>query len=201
VTIYNPLVNEALLRSSEAPPAHPWLGMGDPVVLAVGRLIGQKGFDVLLDAFANLRRRRKVRLLILGEGELRPALLAQAERLGISDDISLPGFEHNPFSAMRAASVFVLSSRFEGLPSVLIQAMACGARVVSTDCPSGPREVLEDGRWGPLVPVGDAAALAEAIAAALDQQRPPDVRLRASDFSEARAVQQYVQVLGLGEAA
>jgi glycosyltransferase involved in cell wall biosynthesis len=198
VTIYNPVVDAGLQRACELPPAHPWLvDGGAPGVLAAGRLIAQKGFDVLLEAFARLRRQRPARLLILGEGELRDVLLAQAQRLGIAQDVALPGFERNPFAAMRAASVFVLSSRFEGLPGVLIQAMACGARVVSTDCPSGPREVLEDGRWGALVPVDDVAALAEALAAALDQRQPPDVRARAAEFSEERAVARYAQVLGL----
>lgn len=198
VTIHNPVVDEALRRKSELGPAHPWLASREvPVLLAAGRLIAQKDFATLLEAFARLRRQRPARLLILGEGELRSALEAHAQRLGISEDVAMPGFDPNPFAAMRAASLFVLSSRFEGLPGVLIQAMACGARVVSTDCPSGPREVLEDGRWGALVPVGDAAALADAIAAALDQQDPPDVRARAAEFSEERAVARYAQALGL----
>jgi glycosyltransferase involved in cell wall biosynthesis len=198
VAIYNPVVDDLLLAQAAAPPQHPWLVSGTvPVVLAAGRLIAQKDFATLIDAFARLRRARPVRLLILGEGELRTSLLAQAQALGVSEDVALPGFDTNPFAAMRAASVFVLSSRFEGLPGVLIQAMACGARVVSTDCPSGPREVLEGGRWGALVPVGDATALSVAIAAALDDGSPPDVRARAAAFSAERAVAAYAHVLGL----
>jgi glycosyltransferase involved in cell wall biosynthesis len=198
VTIYNPVVDEHLLAQAAAAPAHPWLASGSvPVVLAAGRLIAQKDFATLIDAFAKLRQGRRARLLILGEGELRAPLMAQAARLGVAEDVALPGFEPNPFAAMRAASVFVLSSRFEGLPGVLIQAMACGARVVSTDCPSGPREVLEGGRWGALVPVGDAARLASAIAAALDDAHPPEVRLRAGFFSAQAAVDAYAKVLGL----
>lgn len=197
-TIYNPVVDATLRRKAESAPAHPWLASPTvPVVVAAGRLIAQKDFATLLDAFARVRRQRLARLLILGEGELRGALEAQAVRLGIGADVALPGFDPNPFAAMRAASLFVLSSRFEGLPGVLIQAMACGARVVSTDCPSGPREVLQDGRWGRLVPVGDAQAMAAAIAAALDERDPPDVRVRAADFSEELAVARYARALGL----
>jgi glycosyltransferase involved in cell wall biosynthesis len=198
VTIHNPVVDDRLQRLAQAAPTHPWLREhGVPVVLAAGRLIGQKDFATLLDAFAKVRRERAARLIILGEGELREALQQRAEKLGLADDVSLPGFEANPFSAMRMASVFVLSSRFEGLANVLIEAMACGAAVVSTDCPSGPREILEDGRWGLLVPVCDSTALAQAIANTLDEQRRPDVRARAAAFADRVAVQRYAEVLGL----
>ena len=198
VTVYNPIVDRHLLQQASAVPSHPWLANPElPVVLAAGRLIEQKDFATLIRAFAQLRRKRPVRLLILGEGELRQELLALALQLGIADDVALPGFEANPFAAMRAARLFVLSSRFEGLPGVLIQAMACGARVVSTDCPSGPREILEDGRWGALVPVGDAEALALAMEAALDDASPPDVRARAAEFTVDRAVTGYARALGL----
>lgn len=198
VAIYNPVVDAQLLERAAAAPMHRWLAEPSlPVVLAAGRLIAQKDFATLLEAFARLRRERPARLLILGEGPLREALTQQSLRLGIAADVDLPGFEINPFAAMRTASVFVLSSRFEGLPGVLIQAMACGARVVSTDCESGPREVLEGGRWGALVTVGDAAALAAALAATLDDSNPPDVRLRAAAFSVERAVTRYAEVMGL----
>jgi glycosyltransferase involved in cell wall biosynthesis len=198
VVIYNPVIDEHLRRQAQADPAHAWLREGDvPVVLAAGRLIAQKDFATLIRAFASLRRQRRARLLILGEGELRASLLALANELGIAEDVALPGFDSNPFSAMRTARVFVLSSRYEGLPGVLIQAMACGARVVSTDCPSGPREVLEDGRWGALAPVGDVAALSAAIAAALDDPNPPDVRARAAAFTAEHAIECYAQVLGV----
>lgn len=194
----NPVVDAALHQRAVAAPAHPWLSDKLlPVVLAVGRLQPQKDFATLLDAFARVRRTRPLRLVILGEGDERAALLAQARALGIGGDVALPGFDANPFAAMRAADLFVLSSRYEGLPGVLIQAMACGARVLATDCPSGPREVLEDGRWGRLVPVGDAAALAAAMAAALDDAAPPDVRRRAADFGVERAVDGYARVLGV----
>ncbi len=201
VTIYNPVVDDTLRARANAVPACAWLaarGPSDPpVVLAAGRLAPQKDFATLIEAFALLRRTRPARLLILGEGDLRPSLTAQVARLGLENDVALPGFEPNPFSAMRTAQLLVLPSRFEGLPGVLIQAMACGTPVVSTDCPSGPREVLEGGRWGRLVPVGDVAAMSAAMAAALDDPSPPKVSLRAEDFSVARAVDRYAHELGV----
>jgi glycosyltransferase involved in cell wall biosynthesis len=110
--------------------------------------------------------------MILGEGPDRPALQAEINALGLGARVALPGFDPNPFRYLARARLFVLSSAWEGLPGVLIQAMACGTPVVSTDCPSGPREVLENGRLGPLVPVGDAEALAAAIGRTLDQPLP-----------------------------
>lgn len=201
VTIYNPVVDDLLLARAKEEPACAWLSAREPcdppVVLAAGRLVPQKDFATLIEAFALLRRTRPARLLILGEGDLRASLTAQVARLGLANDVALPGFEPNPYSAMRAAQLFVLSSWFEGLGCVLIEAMACGTPVVSMDCPSGPHEVLEGGRWGRLVPVGDVAALAAAMCAALDDINPPDVTLRAEDFSVARAVERYAQELGV----
>jgi glycosyltransferase involved in cell wall biosynthesis len=198
VTIYNPVVDTQLMVQSEGQALHPWLVAGGvPVVLAAGRLIAQKDFGTLIAAFARLRQERSVRLIIIGEGEERAALLVLARQLGVAQDVDLPGFMANPMAAMRAAQVFVLSSRFEGLPGVLIQAMACGTPVVSTDCPSGPREILQDGHWGRLVPVGDVTRMAEAIKATLEHLNPPDVRFRAEAFSTDQAVRAYADVLGL----
>lgn len=198
VTIYNPVVDERLRTMATAAPTHPWLVERNvPVILAAGRLIPQKDFHTLITAFSILRKQRRARLIILGEGGLRQSLQLCASQFGVSEDVALPGFVTNPFSAMAAASVFVLSSRFEGLPGALIQAMACGSSVVSTDCPSGPREVLEDGRWGALVPVGDPCAMASAIAAAIDNPQPPDVRARAAAFAEDIAISRYAEAVGL----
>jgi glycosyltransferase involved in cell wall biosynthesis len=127
-------------------------------------VITRENFATLLDAFARVREGRAARLVILGEGPEEGSLRVRARRLGISADVAFAGFVDNPFAFMARAAVFVLSSAWEGLPSVLIQAMACGCPVVSTDCPSGPAEILERGAYGPLVPVGDAAGLADAIA-------------------------------------
>jgi glycosyltransferase involved in cell wall biosynthesis len=196
-TVYNPVVTPELLAQAEAIAPHPWLqDGGPPVVLGVGRLVDQKGFATLLEAVARLRRERPLRLLVLGEGRRRGALERQARRLGLGADFALPGFAPNPFAYMARAGVFVLSSVYEGLPGVLIQALACGCPVVSTDCPDGPREILAGGEYGPLVPVGDAAALAAAIGRVLDA--PPDrerLRRRGQAFGVEPAVLAYLEVV------
>ena len=194
--IYNPVVGEQTLCLANAPLDHPWFAPGEPpVVLGVGRLTAQKDFDVLIRAFASVRKMRPARLMILGEGELRPELEALVRQLGIGADVALPGFQANPLAYMRRAALFVLSSRFEGLPTVLVEAMACGTPLVSTDCPSGPAEILEGGKWGRLAPVGDAQALAEAMLATLAETRHPDVAHRARDFGVDRAVDGYLRAL------
>ena len=190
--IYNPVVSEALLEKSRQPLAHPWFAPGaPPVVLSVGRLNAQKDFPTLLRAFAQVRRGQNVRLLILGEGEERGRLEALARELDLGDDVSFPGFVDNPFAYMRRASLYVLSSRFEGLPTVLVEALACGCPVVSTDCPSGPSEILDGGRYGPLVPVGDAPALACAVSSALAAERAEPPHESWKPFVVSQAVQQY----------
>lgn len=166
--IVNPVITPRLEEGARAPVDHPWFEAGQPpVVLAVGRLVEQKGFDLLLKAFAAARERVPCRLVLLGEGPERVALTTQVDQLGIAQDVSMPGFAENPFPFMARCGVFVLSSRWEGLPNVLIQAMAVGAPAVATDCPSGPREVLDGGRHGALVPMDDVDAMARAIVEAL----------------------------------
>lgn len=194
--IYNPVVDDDLLTKSKEPLDHPWFTEGaPPVILGVGRLTEQKDFPNLIRAFALVRAQRPARLMILGEGELRPQLEALVHELGLQDDVALPGFVENPYAYMARAAVFVLSSRWEGLGVALIEAMASGTPVVSTDCPSGPREILEDGRWGRLVPVGDVDALAEAIVTTLDETEHPDVAARAKEFNVNYAVENYLKVL------
>jgi glycosyltransferase involved in cell wall biosynthesis len=171
--IYNPVVDDRLFAMAAEPPSHAWAGANDkPLILGVGRLSAEKDFATLLRAFRLVRNARTARLLILGEGKERHALEQMVDELGLKADVGLPGFVANPFAVMSRASVFVLSSRFEGLPNALIQALALGVPLVSTDCPSGPREVLEDGRYGTLVPVGDAKRMAEGI---LDRMQRPHV--------------------------
>jgi glycosyltransferase involved in cell wall biosynthesis len=199
--IYNPVVDDRLARAAAERPDHPWFRLGDvPIVLGVGRLERRKGFATLIRAFARIRRLRPLRLVILGGGKTakgeaadRAVLDALIRDLGVETDVSLPGFKLNPYAYMARASVFVLASDYEGLPGVLIQAMACGCPVVSTDCPTGPREILEGGTLGPLVPVGDDQAMAEAIAHVLDAPAPAaDLRRRAGDFSVDAAVGNYL---------
>jgi glycosyltransferase involved in cell wall biosynthesis len=138
-------------------------------------------------------------LVILGEGGYRAELEQLVTQLGIGADVDMPGFAGNPFSYMSKAALFVLSSKFEGLPGVLIEAMACGTPVVATDCPSGPREILEGGSLGGLVPVGDPESLATAIGHALDQPTPPDrLRAKAAEYTVDRAVSRYLALLEQG---
>lgn len=194
--IYNPVVDDTLLIKAKQTPAHPWFKQGEPpLVLGVGRLTEQKDFETLIRAFALVRAQRMVRLMILGEGELRPQLETLVSQLGLGNDVALPGFVANPFAYMARASVFVLSSRWEGLPTVLIEAMACGVPVVSTDCPSGPREILEGGRWGQLVPVANVSALAKVLPLTIDKFDVPDVMIRAMDFGVDQSVQKYLTLM------
>lgn len=200
--IPNPTVDTEVLARARDRPEHPWLReAGPPVILSVGRLTRQKDHATLLEAFARLRRDRPARLLILGEGEERTALEAQARRLDIAAHVAMPGFAANPFAAMARCAVFALPSAWEGLPNALIQALALGARVVATDAPGGSREVLEGGRLGRLVPVGDAAALARAIAGAMDAPHDPAPGLaHARRYAVEPVVDAYLGVLGLAPA-
>ncbi|MES1940344.1 glycosyl transferase family protein [Salinisphaera sp. T5B8] len=196
-TIHNPVVFPELPERAREPDDHPWFTAGaPPVVLAAGRLEAQKNFALLLDAVAVVRRQRPLRLMILGEGSQRDALSAQAERLGIAADIELRGWVGNPYAAMSRAAAFVLSSNWEGLGNVLIEAMACGCPVVATDCPSGPREILNHGEHGRLVPMNDVTALADALNATLDAPVQADrLRDRAEAFSTAKSADRYLALI------
>ena len=205
-TIYNGLPAAEIARRSAEAPEHPWFSDGGPpVVLAVGRITPQKDHPALVAAFARLRRRRPARLAIMGAGAARSraALRAAARRLGVAEDTALLDFDRNPFRYMRRAGVVALSSRWEGLGMVLLEAMACGTPVVSTDAPFGPAEILDGGRWGPLVPVGDADALARALGAVLDGAHPPpaELRRRAAEFDTARMADGYERLLADAAAA
>lgn len=192
--IYNPAITDALLHLREEPVEHAWFQQGaPPVVLAVGRLTPQKDFATLLRAFAKVSAPSN--LLILGDGEERTALEQLVNQLGIAERVQMPGYEPNPFKYMRRAAVFVLSSRYEGLPNALIQAMACGCPVVATDCPSGPREILDGGKYGVLVPVGDEDALAQAILQGLEGRIPTAPPEWLQQFEENHIVEQYLRVL------
>lgn len=166
-----------------------------PVILSAGRLRKQKDFETLLRAFALVRVKQACRLVILGEGSERRRLEELIEQLGLRGEALLPGHRPNPFAYMRRAALFVLSSRFEGSPNVLIEALAVGVPVVATDCHSGPREILEDGAYGPLVPVGDAEQMAAAILATLATPLPA-VALRGAvtRFDADTVAGQYVEI-------
>lgn len=200
-TIYNPFDLQGIREAANQEPSHPWLAQGQPpVILAMGRLTEAKDFPTLIRAFAAIHARHHARLLILGEGALRGNLEALVQEMGMDQEIiQMPGFVTNPYACLSHAALFVLSSRWEGLPGVLIEAMACGTPVISTDCPSGPREILEHGAWGRLVPVGDVTALAQAMDATLGTPRAllPEVQRRARDFAQELAVEAYLEALGL----
>lgn len=197
--IYNPVITPELQHAAAEEPDHPFLhGVGPPIVLGVGRLTRQKNFPNLLRAFARLRARRDARLIVLGEGAERQALESLAVELGIAGDVSLPGFVTNPYGFLRAASVFVSSSDWEGLPTVLIEALAVGTPVVATDCPSGPDEILGHGAHGTLVPMRDSDALADAIDAVLERGASFDVDPAwLQRFTVEHATRAYARALGL----
>ena len=202
-TIHNPVVPPGLEDLAAAPLDHRFFG-GEgalPVVLGAGRLVEQKDFPTLLRAFALVREREPARLVILGEGEERERLERLAASLGLSGEVDFPGFVENPYAYLARAAVLALSSRWEGLPTILIAGLACGCPVVSTDCPFGPSEILEDGAWGRLVPVGDPVALADALVATL--REPPSregLRQRGRSFSVERAAREYARLVPPGGA-
>jgi glycosyltransferase involved in cell wall biosynthesis len=194
--IYNPIVTPELAEKAQVPLEHPWFDPGEPpVILGVGRLSPQKDFSTLILAFAQVRQAHRARLLILGEGEERPALESLAGQLGLNQDVSLPGYIANPYPYMARASLYVLSSKWEGLPGVLIEALYCGVPIVATDCPSGPREILADGQYGQLVPVGDVVSLAQAIERSIDNAKPPATRESWCRFELETVVSQYLDIL------
>jgi len=195
--IYNPIVTPDLYRLSQKPLKHPWFRTNSPpVILGVGRLTKQKDFSTLIRAFSLVLREREARLLILGEGEERERLEKLIAKLGLCNDVSLCGYVENPYPYMAHAAMLVLSSRWEGLPTVLVEAMALGTPVISTDCPGGSREILEGGKYGKLVPVGDIETLAAAIIETLDHPTDRSVlKARANLFSMEKALQEYIGVL------
>lgn len=199
--IGNPVLTPRLWEGSKAPINDAWFTEGEPpVVLGIGRLARQKGFEVLIEAFAEARRRLPCRLMILGEGEERRALETQVQRLGLEADVRLPGFVGNPFPYLAQAGAFVLSSLWEGLPNVLIQAIALGTPSVATDCPSGPSEILEGGLLGHLVPVGDTERMTEAIVAALQAPRTSPSPAWLDRYSLDKVVDSYDRLLIEGKA-
>lgn len=162
--IYNPVIDNSIERAIKEPVAFAGFDIDNtPYILGVGRLAPAKEFSTLIKAFSVVRKQVDVKLLILGEGQLRGDLEELVRKLGLEHDVYLPGFVRNPFPYMKNASVFALTSNWEGLGNVIIEAMACGCPVVATDCKSGPRELLNDGEYGYLVPVGDVEAVAHAI--------------------------------------
>lgn len=196
VTIQNSL-NVELIRqlASESTDSHPFLEVQVPLIISVGSLSGRKDYGTLIRAFKIVKSKRQVNLLIIGEGIERPKLESIISDLNIRDNVSLIGFDANPYKWMDKASVFVSSSKGEGFPNVIAEALSLGLPIVATDCPGDTAELLGHGRWGRLVPVGDPKSMAAAIMAALDDPCPLDVRGRAADFSPAKNTAEYLSIL------
>ncbi len=188
--IYNPAVPDEVAMLAAQPVKHRWLGESQPLVVAIGRLVPMKDFAMLIAAIADLP---DARLLILGEGPLLDPLRAEAERLGIANRVDFAGFQANPYAFLSRAQLFVLSSKYEGFGNVIAEALACGTPVVSTDCESGPSEILDGGRFGTLVPVGDTAAMTAAMNVALAGPHDRAALIaRGMEFSVSRAAAAYL---------
>jgi glycosyltransferase involved in cell wall biosynthesis len=201
--IRNPVITPELLAEAALPCPHPWFAPqappdSPPVILGVGRLQRQKDFPTLIRAFALVRLGRPCRLVILGEGSGRAELDALIQELGLTAEVDLVGFQANPYPFIARASLFVLSSAWEGSPNALTEAMALGTPVVSTDCPSGPRELLDGGRFGPLVPVGDPLGLAAAMGTTLDRpQAPGTLKSAVAEYRQETSARAYLAALGV----
>ena len=196
--LYNPVIKPDIDKLARQKPGHPWFETASPpVILSAGRLHPQKDFPTLLRAFANVSKKLSCRLIILGEGEERENLEALIRTLGIQNLVDFPGQVANPYSYMAHSKLFVLSSAWEGFGNVLAEALAVGTPVVSTDCPSGPREILQDGLYGMLVSVGDVQALSNAIQRTLEQKTDPEFLKKAvQPFQVKTVVDEYCHYLG-----
>ena len=198
VTIYNPLIDERVVGLAAKNPDHPWLSKerNFTTLLMVGRLSYPKNHDLMFRALKLLREEGDYRLILLGDGERRAELETMAGEMGLKAYIDFAGYTDNPFAYMACCDCLVLSSHYEGLPSVLVEGLACGCRIVSVDCPSGPREILKDGKYGVLVPPENDQALKEGIIQALaGEPCREEQKKRAGDFSVFRAVHVYERVL------
>lgn len=191
-TIYNPVVTEQLRKRAEEPLEHPWFGQDEPpVILGVGRLSEQKDFATLIRAFARVPSNFDARLLILGEGPLRAELEALVVELGMEQVVSMPGWVSNPVAYMREAALFVLCSRWEGLPGALIEALFASVPVIATDAPGGSREILQEGQFGALIPPGDVEALTLTIQERLAAPRQPAPPASWQPFESASILDRY----------
>lgn len=194
--IYNPVITPIMLQQAREPVPHAWFEDSEiPVILGVGRLEPQKDFPTLIRAFAQIRQVRSVRLMILGSGQEKANLKALITQLGLENDVALVGFVNNPYAYMAKAAVFVLSSAWEGFGNVLVEALAVGTPVVSTDCPNGPAEILAHGKYGALVSVGDVDHLAKEILNVLAGNDRPIEPTWLEQFRVETITQKYLQVL------
>lgn len=197
IVIPNPISIDLVTKQSKEDVDHPWFFSDSriPVVIAVGRLEAVKGFDKLIESFALLRQKVPVRLVILGEGVLRSHLECIVKNLNVEGDVLMPGFVDNIYPYLSRAEVFVLTSHYEGFPNGMLEAMACGTNVAAFNCPGGVSEILEEGKWGALIPPGDTQSLAEALHYTLSTSNNPDVICRAKDFSMESVLDKYLNIL------
>lgn len=194
--IFNPVITDDLFSKASEPVDHPWFVKNEiPVIISVGRLSEEKDFPTLIRAYGQIRDRWPSKLLILGAGDLHSSLEKLVNDLGLENEVELPGFIENPYKYMAKSAVFVLSSKGEGLPTVLVEALAVGTPVISTDCPSGPREILMGGKLGTLVPVGDVGSLADAIAHALANKSREKISCSLNRFKVDAVVDQYLNLI------
>ena len=194
--IYNPVINDTLYSAAAVGIDHPWFQHREPpVILGVGRLDRQKDFSMLVRAFRLVRDRRVARLVILGEGSDRKGIEQTIADHGLFGEVALPGSEANPYRFMKRSAVLAMSSRWEGFGMVLVEALALGVTVVSTDCTHGPAEILCNGKFGALVPVGDEEAMAQALLLALDNPVRCDDALHLEKFSTHTAVSSYLSLV------
>jgi glycosyltransferase involved in cell wall biosynthesis len=193
-TIHNPVLGQEFEAAASEPVEHPWVASGVPLLVSVGRLSEAKDYPTLIRAFARVREQLRARLLILGEGDRRVEIEGMIRRSGVGGEIGLLGHVRNPIPWVKAADVFVMTSKREGFGNVLVEAMATGTPVISTDCPHGPAEILENGKWGVLVPVGNEEAVANAILDVL-RSETVDARVRACDFTVEKAADAYLALV------
>lgn len=194
VTIYNPVVNEELVRLSGEDPDHPWLRKDRTfrTLILAGRLTPEKNHRLMFDALALAREKEDIRLILLGDGPLKEELTSECEKRGLSDVVDFHGYVRNPYCYMRACDAVVMSSFYEGLPTVLIEALACGCRIISVDCPSGPDEILVHGTYGILVEPENPQALCDGILTGLSAESDEEkLTARAQDFTVEGAVEAY----------
>lgn len=194
--VYNPIVTTDLQEKAEAPLSHPWFNNCEtPVVVAVGRLTDQKAFDTLIRAFSLVRKKQRAHLLLIGEGENRSSLQSLIKQLELGDDVNLIGYVQNPYPFVKQASLFALPSRWEGLPTILVEALYLGTPIVATDCPGGSREILKNGLYGRLVQVDDPLGLAEAILLSLHEGRSWRPKESWEPFHLDVVLDRYVELL------
>ena len=197
IVMNNPVITSLLYNLSTIEVNHPWLlDNTTPVILGVGRLNKQKNFPLLINAFSRVVSTLSARLIILGEGPERTALEELIVSLNLNEKVALPGFNENPYAYMSRASVFVLSSDWEGSPNVLVEAMALGTPVIATDCPSGPAEILENGKFGFLVPVDNVALLADAIIQSITCTKGnSNTLVRTHVYEASRVAKEFTEII------